>query len=146
MPDAVLAHEGVSGSPAGEAPLADVDVLVLGTGAAGLTAALSAATSGARVGLYEKGDRIGGTTALSSAVAWLPANRYAAAAGIGFAEAAGGQPAQARFVGQAQHGVVGQMVAVVDVADLYGDFGGKQNALGACQLDARHGWLLNDGG
>ena len=52
------------------------------TRAAGLTAALAAATAGARVGLYEKGERVGGTTALSSAVAWLPANRYAAQAGI----------------------------------------------------------------
>ena len=71
MPDDVLAHPESSGSAT------DVDVLVLGTGAAGLTAALAAATAGARVGLYEKGERVGGTTALSSAVAWLPANRYA---------------------------------------------------------------------
>jgi len=76
MPDDVLAHPESSGSAT------DVDVLVLGTGAAGLTAALAAATAGARVGLYEKGERVGGTTALSSAVAWLPANRYAAQAGI----------------------------------------------------------------
>jgi succinate dehydrogenase/fumarate reductase flavoprotein subunit len=58
------------------------DVVVLGTGAAGLCAALAAATSGARVGLFEKGDRVGGTTALASAVAWLPANKYAAEAGV----------------------------------------------------------------
>lgn len=58
------------------------DVVVLGTGAAGLTAALAAATSGARVAVFEKGDRIGGTTALSSAVVWLPDNRYAREAGV----------------------------------------------------------------
>jgi succinate dehydrogenase/fumarate reductase flavoprotein subunit len=58
------------------------DVVVLGTGAAGLCAALAAADTGARVGLFEKADKIGGTTALSSAVAWLPANRYAAEAGV----------------------------------------------------------------
>jgi 3-oxosteroid 1-dehydrogenase len=58
------------------------DVVVLGTGAAGLCAALAAATSGARVGLFEKADQVGGTTALSSAVAWLPANRHAADAGV----------------------------------------------------------------
>ena len=58
------------------------DVVVLGTGAAGLTSALAAAHSGARVGLFEKGDKVGGTTALSSAVVWLPANRYAREAGV----------------------------------------------------------------
>ena len=41
MPDDVLAHPESSGSAT------DVDVLVLGTGAGGLTAALAAATAGA---------------------------------------------------------------------------------------------------
>jgi succinate dehydrogenase/fumarate reductase flavoprotein subunit len=58
------------------------DVVVLGTGAAGLTAALAAATAGARVGLFEKADQVGGTTALASAVVWLPDNRYAREAGV----------------------------------------------------------------
>jgi succinate dehydrogenase/fumarate reductase flavoprotein subunit len=58
------------------------DVVVLGTGAAGLTAALAAAHDGARVGLFEKAELVGGTTALSSAVVWLPANRYARDAGV----------------------------------------------------------------
>lgn len=58
------------------------DLVVLGTGAAGLTAALSAADHGASVLLLEKGDKIGGTTALSSGVAWIPANKYAEAAGV----------------------------------------------------------------
>ncbi|MFW6773882.1 FAD-dependent oxidoreductase [Nocardioides sp. CPCC 205120] len=58
------------------------DVVVLGTGAAGLTAALAAAHTGATVGLFEKGPKVGGTTALSSAVVWLPDNRYARAAGV----------------------------------------------------------------
>lgn len=58
------------------------DVVVLGSGAAGLCAALSAARNGARVGVFEKGELLGGTTCLSSAVAWLPNNRYASEAGI----------------------------------------------------------------
>lgn len=58
------------------------DLIVLGTGAAGLTTALAAADHGASVLLLEKGDKIGGTTALSSGVAWIPANKYAAAAGV----------------------------------------------------------------
>lgn len=51
-----------------------VDVVVLGTGAAGLVAALAAHDAGARVALLEKGPTVGGTTALSAGVAWLPAN------------------------------------------------------------------------
>ncbi|RBY83671.1 FAD-binding dehydrogenase [Geodermatophilus sp. TF02-6] len=63
----------------GEEPL---DVVVLGTGAAGLTAALAAADAGASVAVFEKGNQVGGTTCLSSGVAWLPANPLAARAGI----------------------------------------------------------------
>lgn len=58
------------------------DVVVLGTGAAGLTAALAAVHAGAHVALFEKSDKVGGTTALSSAVVWLPANPYAREAGV----------------------------------------------------------------
>lgn len=65
------------------------DVVVLGTGAAGLVAALVAAQSGARVGLFEKGDLVGGTTALSSGVAWIPANPRAAEAGVADSEEQG---------------------------------------------------------
>ncbi|MGI5159184.1 FAD-dependent oxidoreductase [Microbispora sp. CA-102843] len=61
----------------------EYDVVVLGTGASGLTAALAAASDGASVGLLEKADRIGGTTALSGGVVWLPDNKYAAEAGVG---------------------------------------------------------------
>ena len=59
-----------------------VDVIVLGTGATGLVAAIAAAANGATVGLYEKAGLIGGTTALSSAVCWLPNNKYMAQAGL----------------------------------------------------------------
>ena len=51
----------------------EYDVIVLGTGAAGLMAAAVAADAGATVGLFEKADLIGGTTALSGGIAWLPA-------------------------------------------------------------------------
>ena len=52
----------------------DTDVVVLGTGAAGLVAALAAAEQGASVGLFEKGDVVGGTTALSGGLCWVPDN------------------------------------------------------------------------
>ena len=62
------------------------DVVVLGTGAAGLVAALAAHDAGATVGLYEKADVVGGTTALSGGIVWVPNNRQAAAAGSATAE------------------------------------------------------------
>ena len=45
------------------------DVVVLGTGCAGLVAVLAAIDAGADVGLYEKADSIGGTTATSGGIA-----------------------------------------------------------------------------
>jgi 3-oxosteroid 1-dehydrogenase len=66
----------------------DCDALVLGSGAAGLTAALTAAVAGLRVTVLEKTDRLGGTSAMSGAGTWIPANHHAAAAGIEDSEAA----------------------------------------------------------
>ena len=45
--------------------MADYDLIVLGSGAAGLTAALTAADFGASVLVVEKGQKIGGTSAWS---------------------------------------------------------------------------------
>lgn len=58
------------------------DVIVLGSGAAGLTAALAAATSGAEVGLYEKAGLLGGSSAISGGVPWVPLNHHQDEAGI----------------------------------------------------------------
>ena len=59
-----------------------VDVLVVGSGAAGLTAALTAKLSGLNVLVIEKAPVFGGTTALSGGVMWIPNNREMAKHGL----------------------------------------------------------------
>ena len=61
--------------------MADFDVIVLGTGAAGLTAAILAHDGGARVGLFEKAETVGGTSAWSGGQIWIPNNHHELAAG-----------------------------------------------------------------
>ena len=58
------------------------DVIVIGSGAAGLTAATTAALHGCRVRLIEKADRIGGMTAGSGGAMWIPGNPLMSAAGV----------------------------------------------------------------
>lgn len=58
------------------------DVVVLGSGAAGLTAALAAALAGAEVGLYEKSAVLGGSSAISGGVPWVPLNHHQREAGV----------------------------------------------------------------
>lgn len=53
-----------------------VDLLVLGTGAAGLSATLTAAARGANVLTLEKTEYLGGTTAYSAGTCWIPNNRF----------------------------------------------------------------------
>ncbi len=53
---------------------AAADVVVAGSGAAGLTAALAAAAAGADVLLVERAAQLGGTTALSGGRVWIPGN------------------------------------------------------------------------
>lgn len=54
----------------------ELDVIVLGTGAAGLTAAITAHERGASVGLFEKADEVGGTSAWSGGMVWIPMNPH----------------------------------------------------------------------
>jgi succinate dehydrogenase/fumarate reductase flavoprotein subunit len=59
----------------------DCDLLVIGSGAAGLTSAITARLHGLDVVVIEKADCAGGTTAISGGWIWIPNNGVAAAAG-----------------------------------------------------------------
>ena len=59
-----------------------VDVVVVGSGGAALTAATMAHDGGAEVVIVEKADMLGGTTAVSGGAAWLPGNHVMEKAGI----------------------------------------------------------------
>ena len=53
-----------------------VDILVLGSGSAGMTAALTSALIGLDVLVIEKTNKIGGTTAYSAGSIWAPNSRH----------------------------------------------------------------------
>jgi len=57
------------------------DLVVIGSGAAGLTAALTAAHHGAKVVVLERGHLWGGTSATSGGTIWIPNNHLIAPAG-----------------------------------------------------------------
>jgi succinate dehydrogenase/fumarate reductase flavoprotein subunit len=60
----------------------ETDVLVVGSGAAGLVAALCAHDEGAKVTVVEKTALVGGTTAVSGGVVWVPNNHHMSEVGI----------------------------------------------------------------
>jgi 3-oxosteroid 1-dehydrogenase len=59
----------------------ETDILVVGSGAAGMVAAVFAARNRAKVLVIEKSELYGGSSATSGGVAWIPATRQALAAG-----------------------------------------------------------------
>lgn len=60
----------------------EVDVIVLGAGAAGMTAALVACNEGLKVLVLEKSAFVGGSAAYSAGVAWIPDNDHLDELGI----------------------------------------------------------------
>lgn len=66
----------------GQGATATHDVIVVGSGGAGLMAALACAAGGLDVLVVERAGCIGGTTAMSGGGLWVPGNHLARAAGI----------------------------------------------------------------
>lgn len=64
------------------AGMSEFDVIVLGSGAAGMAAALAAHEAGAAVTLLERDERVGGTSAVSGGVIWVADNPRMRAAGL----------------------------------------------------------------
>ena len=60
----------------------EVDLLVLGTGAGGLAAAVTGANEGLATLVLEKTEFLGGTTAYSAGTSWIPGNRFQRAEGV----------------------------------------------------------------
>jgi 3-oxosteroid 1-dehydrogenase len=69
-------------NPPSAAADAEYDVVVVGAGAAGMTAALTAAKRGLRVVVIEKAAVYGGSLARSGAAVWIPNNQVVLAAGV----------------------------------------------------------------
>lgn len=63
-------------------PALECDVLVVGSGAGGLSTAITAKKNGLDVVVIEKEEYFGGTTAFSGGVLWIPGNRHAKANGV----------------------------------------------------------------
>ena len=72
----------VRGRPVSEADLHQADLVILGSGAGGLTAALTASLNGLRPLVLDHSDRIGGTSARSSGTVWIPGNHYLRGYGV----------------------------------------------------------------
>ncbi|NDZ18180.1 dehydrogenase [Variovorax sp. WS11] len=66
----------------------ETDVVVIGSGAAGLTAAITARASGLEVLVLEKTDLFGGTTAYSGGAPWIPCNHVMKQIGLDDSRAA----------------------------------------------------------
>mgnify|MGYP001303899080 CR=1 FL=1 len=60
----------------------EVDLLVVGAGAGGMTAALVGALEGLEVLLCEKSDQVGGITATSGGTIWIPGTHLSVEAGV----------------------------------------------------------------
>ncbi|EFV91754.1 FAD-dependent oxidoreductase [Dietzia sp. E1] len=69
-------HKGTIGTVTEHGLPTTTDVVVIGSGGAGLTAALTAARDGARVLVVESLEIVGGATGVSAGAAWIPAHGF----------------------------------------------------------------------
>ncbi|UVE96012.1 FAD-dependent oxidoreductase [Dietzia sp. B32] len=69
-------HRGTIGTVTEHGVPSTVDIVVIGSGGAGLTAALTAARDGASVLVVESLEIVGGATGVSAGAAWIPAHGY----------------------------------------------------------------------
>lgn len=67
-----IQHSGSIGTATDHGVPQEVDVAIVGSGGAGLMAALAAATAGARVLVVESRELVGGATGISAGAAWIP--------------------------------------------------------------------------
>lgn len=74
------------------------DVLVVGSGAGGLSTAITGSKAGLEVIIIEKDEYFGGTTAFSGGVLWNPGNRHARDAGVSDSREAGPASSPIRFI------------------------------------------------
>ena len=81
-------------------------VVVLGTGGSGLTAAIAAHDAGAKVRVFEKADQIGGTTAWSGGMVWIPNNHLEAELGV-----SDSRDEAVRYLMSMSHGLIEQHLA-----------------------------------
>lgn len=65
-----------------DSPDSEYDLVVIGSGAAGMTAALTAHCGGMKVAIFEKDSHFGGSTAVSGGAIWIPDNPKMRAAGM----------------------------------------------------------------
>src|SRR3954470_6317814 len=78
----VLMTEAALGRAPAYAADLEYDVVVVGSGAAGMTAALTAAKRGLQCVVVEKAPTFGGSAARSGAGIWIPNNEVILAAGV----------------------------------------------------------------
>lgn len=71
-------HTGTIGTIAEKGVPSEVDIVVVGSGGAGLMAALTAAKEGAKVLVVESREVVGGATGISAGAAWVPNHGFSA--------------------------------------------------------------------